>query len=94
MIRSFRHKGLKRFHQRDDPSLLSRELVERIRGRLSALDSATRLDDLNLPGFDLHKMRGKPVRHSIHVNGPWCITFEWIDGEAVRVELENYHERK
>ena len=33
----------------------------------------------------------KPTRYSLHVNGPWCITFEWNDGEAIRVDLEQYH---
>lgn len=94
MIRSFRHKGLRRLHQDNDASLLSRELVRRVRARLSVLESAERLDDVNIPGLDLHKLRGKPLRYSVHVNGPWCITFEWNDGEALRVDFENYHERK
>jgi len=34
---------------------------------------------------------GIPKRYSIHVNGPWCITFEWEEGEALRVDLEQYH---
>lgn len=94
MIRSFRHKGLRKLHQDNDASLLSRELVRRVRARLSVLESAERLDDVNIPGLDLHKLRGKPLRYSVHVNGPWCITFEWNDGEALRVDFENYHERK
>jgi len=36
-------------------------------------------------------LRGKPQRYTIHVNGPWCITFEWQDGKALRVDLEQYH---
>jgi len=47
--------------------------------------------DLNVPGFNFHRLRGKPVRYSLHVNGPWCVTCEWEDGEAVRVNLEQYH---
>jgi len=94
VIRSFRHKGLRRLHLDDDASLLSPELVPRVRARLSVLESAERLDDVNIPGLDLHKLRGKPLRYSVHVNGPWCITFEWNDGEALRVDFENYHERK
>lgn len=68
--------------------------MPRVRARLSVLESAERLDDVNVPGLDLHKLRGKPLRYSVHVNGPWCITFEWNDGEALRVDFENYHERK
>ena len=48
-------------------------------------------EDLNLPGFNFHKLRGKPKRYTIHVNGPWCITFEFENGEARHVDLEQYH---
>ena len=62
-----------------------------MRRRLNALRDATRLEDLNVPGFDFHPLRGKPQRYSLHVNGPWCITFEWDPGEAVRADIEQYH---
>ena len=91
MIRSFRHKGLRRLWARDDASGLRPDLAERCRGRLSALHAAERLEDLNVPGFGLHALRGKPRRHAIAVNGPWRITFEWADGEASAVDLEQYH---
>ncbi|MBW1834061.1 MAG: type II toxin-antitoxin system RelE/ParE family toxin [Deltaproteobacteria bacterium] len=44
--------------------------------------------------MESYNFRGVPQprkRYSIHVNGPWCITFEWEDGEALRVDLEQYH---
>ncbi len=53
--------------------------------------AATHLEQLNQPGFDLHKLRGKPERYTIHVNGPWCITFGWDAGRAREVDLEQYH---
>jgi plasmid maintenance system killer protein len=60
--------------------------------RLAAIDSAATLEALNQPGFDFHALRGRrPRRYSIHVNGPWCITFEWREGRALRVDLEQYH---
>jgi hypothetical protein len=46
---------------------------------------------LHQPGFDFHARRGRPRRYSIHINGPWCITFEWREGRALRVDLEQYH---
>jgi len=55
------------------------------------LDQAAALRDMNVPGFDFHPLSGTPTRYSLHVNGPWCITFEWIDGDAWRVDLEQYH---
>lgn len=59
--------------------------------RLDVLEAAGRLGSLNQPGFDLHPLHGKPQRYSIHVNGPWCVTFEWENGRAQRVDLEQYH---
>ncbi|NIR97010.1 MAG: plasmid maintenance system killer [Gammaproteobacteria bacterium] len=75
----------------DRPSRVRPDLVPRVRRRLSVLNQAERLEDVRLPGFNLHRLRGRPRRYSIHVNGPWCITFEWIDGDAWRVDLEQYH---
>lgn len=64
----------------------------RIARRLDALDAATKAEDLNLPGFDFHALKGDgPVRYSVHVNGPWTITFEFSEGDAYAVDFENYH---
>jgi hypothetical protein len=50
--------------------------------------------DLHVAGcmvnYDFHGLEGKPKRYRIHVNGPWCITFEWVEGGAWRVDLEQY----
>ena len=55
------------------------------------MHAAEKLSELYVPGFDFHVLKGKPKRYSIHVNGPWCITFEWVDGDIYRVDLEQYH---
>jgi toxin HigB-1 len=91
MIKSFRHKGLARLFMKNDPSALKADLVKRIRRRLTALHQAERLEELNIPGFDFHSLQGKPKRFSVHVNGPWCITFEWTEGDVCGVDLEQYH---
>ena len=91
MIKSFRHKGLSLLFLDDISSRVPPDMVKRCRVRLAALDEAERLEDLNIPGFDFHGLRGKPKRYSIHVNGPWCITFEWLNGDAWRVDLVQYH---
>lgn len=62
-----------------------------MRRRLETLHAAQQPDDLNLPGFDFHRLRGRPLRYSIHINGPWCITFEWDAQDAMRVDYEPYH---
>jgi proteic killer suppression protein len=48
-------------------------------------------EDMNVLGFDFHRLHGRPVRYTIHVNGPWCITFEFENGDAYRVDFEQYH---
>jgi len=58
---------------------------------LDALDVATVPEDMNVPGWNFHGLQGKPKRYTTHVNGPWCITFEFEDGDALRVNLEQYH---
>lgn len=91
MIRSFQHKGLRDLYETGASRKVRQDLQGRALRRLDALEEAQTLEALNVPGFNFHPLRGKPTRYSLHVNGPWCITFEWDDGEALRVDLEQYH---
>lgn len=92
MIRSFRNKGLSDLYRTGKSAKVRADLHARALRRLDALNGANELADMNLPGFDFHPLKGhKPTRYSLHVNGPWCITFKWIDGEVLRVDLEQYH---
>ena len=91
MIRSFRHRALGAFWNAGDRSWLRADLSVRLELRLSRLHQASRPEDMNLPGFNFHRLRGRPVRYTVHVNGPWCLTFAWDGEDAVRVDLEQYH---
>ena len=92
MIRSFRHKGLRDLWQSGRSGKVDQRLHRRALERFDALDAAERPEDLDVPGYDFHALRGfRPTRYTIHVNGPICITFAFEDGEALQVELENYH---
>lgn len=92
MIVSFVHKGLKELFETGETAKIDKQLHARILRRLDVIDSAEETKDLNVPGFDFHPLRGyKPTRYSIHVNGPWCITFEFENEAASRVDLEQYH---
>ena len=69
-----------------------RKMHKRIFARLDRLDVAVSPEEMNVPGFDFHSLRGfNPRRYSVHVNGAWCITFEFDNGEAHRVDFEQYH---
>lgn len=91
MIKSFKHKGLAELFERGRSRKIKQDLQSRALRRLDALDQAEFLNELNIPGFDFHGLHGVPKRYSIHVNGPWCITFEWADGDASNVNIEQYH---
>lgn len=91
MILSFRHKGLAKLWNDGDAKGIRPDLVERVQRQLTALDAAHDLRALKVSGWHLHPLRGKPRRYALAVNGPWRMTFEWKDGDASRVDLEQYH---
>jgi proteic killer suppression protein len=92
MIRSFRSKGLSELWAKGRTKEIDARLHKRILRRLDRLDVAAGPQELNVPGFDFHALKGfRPTRYTVHVNGPWCITFAFEDGEAVQVGLEQYH---
>jgi proteic killer suppression protein len=92
MIRSFRSKALRRFAERGDASKLSVQNPDRIRRILARLDAAMKPEDMDFPGFRFHGLKGKDRgRYAVDASGNWRITFGWLDGDAVDVDLEDYH---
>ena len=91
MIDSFKHKGLQELFETGVSAKVQKTPAERALRRLDAIDVAKAPEALNVPGFDFHGLQGKPKRYSVHVNGPWCITFEWQGENALKLDLENYH---
>jgi plasmid maintenance system killer protein len=91
VLKSFRSKVLAELWSSGSGRKIDSRLHERILRRLDRLDAATSVTQMDVPGFDFHPLRGKPQRYSVHVNGPWCVTFEFEGGDALRVDLEQYH---
>ena len=91
MIRSFSNKPLKELFLKGRSSKIDSRLAARCLRRLDALEQADEPDDMNIPGFDFHGLQGHPKRYSVHINSPWCITFEWRGRDAWAVDLEQYH---
>jgi proteic killer suppression protein len=92
VIKSFRHPGLRRFHNRDDSSRINTALVERVREVLTILDAGTTLDEIGIPGYRLHPLKGQWKGFwSITVSGNWRIVFRFEDGNVLDVELIDYH---
>ncbi len=92
MIRSFKHRGLKRFFVDGDKKLLNHQLIERINLLLDALDVARIVSDMNFPGAYLHELKGNRKGFwSVRVSGNWRITFRFENENAYDVNLEDYH---
>ena len=91
MIKSFKHKGLAELFEYGHTRRIRQDLSSRCLRRLEVMDQAEKLADLKIPGFDFHSLQGVPKRYSIHINGPWTITFEWKKADALRLNLEQYH---
>jgi proteic killer suppression protein len=91
MIRTFRHRGLKRLYE-GDPSKVQGGQVRRIADVLGHLDRAQRPSDLDLPGYRLHALKGhRKGMWSVTISGNWRIVFRCTDGDAFDVDLVDYH---
>jgi len=92
MIRSFKHRGLKRLHERDDRSGIRTDLVDIVEEILTVLDAAKSPRDLNLPGYRLHPLKGGLKGFwSVTVRANWRIVFYFEGIDAFDVELIDYH---
>ena len=92
MIGTFRHKGLRRFFESGSAAGIQPHHAPRLRMQLAALDTAQKIEDMDIPGFRLHPLKGSEKgRWSIWVNGSWRLTFEFRDGNAYVLNYEDYH---
>jgi proteic killer suppression protein len=92
MIRSFRHKGLKRLYEDDDPRFVVAEHVTKLRNILARLDAAGSVEDMNLPGFNLHALKGQLKGYmAVTVRANWRVIFRFVEGHAFEVDYLDYH---
>ncbi len=92
MIKSFKHKGLQLFFDKESTVGINAAHKSKLKMRLVALDTATSIEDINLPGFRLHSLKGnKEGLWAIDVNKNWRITFEFKEGDAYILDYEDYH---
>jgi toxin HigB-1 len=92
VIRSFEHRGLKRFYERDDRSGIRPDFVDTIQEILTVLDDAATPQELALPGYHLHPLKGDLKGFwSVTVRANWRIIFRFEGADAFDVELIDYH---
>jgi proteic killer suppression protein len=91
MIRTIRHKGLKRLFEQDDPSGVNPDHVDKLRSILATLHAARTVDHMDLPGFRLHPLKGQMKGFwAVTVRANWRVIFRF-DGDAEDVDYVDYH---
>ncbi len=91
VIKSFGHSGLKRFFENGTLKGIQSKHAKRLRLQLAALDTAQSIDDMSIPGYGLHPLKGKAKgRWSIWISGNWRLTFVF-DGGVYVLDYEDYH---
>ncbi|WP_028571799.1 type II toxin-antitoxin system RelE/ParE family toxin [Desulfonatronum lacustre] len=92
MIQSFRHKGLAKYFETGSVAGIQPNHAKRLRMLLAALDTAVTVQDMGIPGFHLHQLKGRDSdRWSVRVSGNWRLTFEFRNGQAHIIDYEDYH---
>ncbi len=92
MIRSIRHKGLRRLHEDDDRRGVISEHAEKLRDILARLDAASAAEDMDLPGFRLHPLKGELKGFwAVTVRANWRVIFRFSDRDAWDVDYVDYH---
>jgi proteic killer suppression protein len=92
VIRSFRHKGLKRFFETGSKAGIQPDHAAKLRRILGRLDAAQAPNDMGLPGYDLHPLTGPLAgRWSVTVSGNWRVVFRMEGPDAYDVDYVDYH---
>lgn len=92
MIRKFRHRGLERYFSKSDYRGIPAQFAPKLERLLDRLNAAARPEDMNLPGFRCHPLKGdRKGAYAVSVSGNWRLTFAFDGEDAVDVNLEDYH---
>jgi proteic killer suppression protein len=92
MIRTIRHKGLKRLNDEDDHRGVIADHAAKLRDILVRLDAAQVPSDMNVPGFRLHMLKGELMGfYAVTVRANWRVIFRMVDRDAFDVDYVDYH---
>jgi proteic killer suppression protein len=92
MIKSFRHKGLRRFFEKSSKSGIQARHERRLWLMLSRLDDVTKAADMDAPAWKLHALKGDLKGHwAVWVDGNWRLTFAFDGTDAILVNYQDYH---
>ena len=89
--RTYTSKALEAFATEGDGSKLPVQNHARVRRILFALEAATKPEDMHLPGYRFHGLNTKPKRYAVDASGNYRVTWAWDEGDAIDVDIEDYH---
>lgn len=92
MIKTFRHRGLKEIYEQGHSSKVAQSHVAKLMRILTALDQSGNSEGMDIPGFRLHRLKGRMKGHySVSVSANWRVTFRFEEGHALDVDYLDYH---
>jgi proteic killer suppression protein len=92
VIKSFRHKGIERYFKSGSKAGIQSQHARKLRRQLAQLEAANSHQDMNMPGWRLHGLKGELRGHwAIWVDGNWRLTFAFEGEDAVLVDYQDYH---
>jgi len=92
MIKKIKSKGLKKLFETGNVTGIQPQHTQRLRRILALLETADKIEDMDLSGLNLHALKGnRKGTHAVNVSGNWRVTFKIIDGDVVDVNYEDYH---
>ena len=92
MIESFKNKASEKLLKQGSTKEIPKELEKRLRIRLAVIDAATTIDEIRIPGYNLHQLKGdRQGTWSIKLSGNWRVTCRFEDGNAQDLDIEDYH---
>ncbi|MEM8489465.1 MAG: type II toxin-antitoxin system RelE/ParE family toxin [Pseudomonadota bacterium] len=91
-IKGWKSRKLKRFYEKGKSAGIPAQMESKLETRLDALHAAAEVGDMDLPGWGFHPLKGNRAgTYAVKVTGNWRVTFEFEDGNAYVVDLEDYH---
>ncbi len=92
MIKSFKHRGLKKFFLKNNPSNLNPEHITRIQDILTILNIAKSIQQINVPGLRLHQLKGSYEGYwSVTDSGNYRIVFKFEEEDVYEIDYIDYH---
>ena len=92
VIQKIRDKGLKKLYEDDSAEKVNPDYADKLRRILARLDAASEPQDMDLPGYRLHKLKGEYKGHwAVDVSGNWRVVFRFEAGHATDVDFVDYH---